>query len=211
MAYQVNHLSHFLMARLLLPVTKRFVHVSSMMHFSGVLDTDSYSSEKLNKEEDSASLGMSTYCDTKLMNVVFSNAMDRLLRSSAEYAHVTSVAVHPGYVISDIDRGSSATKEAIMRFLRELFARPSEEGAVAQVAAASQPEILSLGGGLYFEDHCISNGCKSCLICSLHVERGAGVKPHKHALDEAMQDWLWNTSSDIVGLARSLELDYSKM
>ena len=33
---------------------------------------------------------------------------------------------------------------------------------------------------------------------------GAGVRPHKDAADELAQDWLWNTSSEIVGLPTEL-------
>jgi NAD(P)-dependent dehydrogenase (short-subunit alcohol dehydrogenase family) len=217
-AYQINHLAHFLLSRLLLPVTERFVHVSSMMHFSAVLDTESYSSTALNKLPHSARLGMSTYADTKLMKKKKKKNKNKNKKNKNKNKNATSVAIHPGYVISDIDRGSSPVKDAIMRFVRQLIARPSADGAITHVAAATHPELASMGGGLYFEDHCIINRCTSCAMCTLDNtdsdssarggggDRGGvgGVAPHKLAADVEMQDWLWDTSSDIVGLDREI-------
>lgn len=203
MAYQVNHLSHFLLTRLLLQKVTRIVHVSSFMHFFGNIDQNVYSETVLNRNNDSARLEMKTYADTKLMNVVFSNALDSRMRKDQRYAQITSVSIHPGYVISDIDRGHK--HQYLMAGIRKLIARSSYHGAITQVTAATSPAVISQGGGLYFEDHCIMDGCRSCnnfiVKCN---QNGGGVIPHGTATSATTQDWLWNVSSAIVGVSVEL-------
>lgn len=213
--YQVNYLSHFLLTRLLIRSVARIVHVSSSMHYIGVIDRIAYSDAVRNNDVSKvlvngnelggsfARMGMSSYSDTKLMNVVFSNALDRHIKQSNLLDHhpVSSVSIHPGFVLSDIDRGSSI--EPLMRAFRTLVARPTRDGAITQVTAATSPKVISVGGGLYFEDHCIMSGCTQCLFCSLGPN-GVGVKPHRSATDLDDQEWLWNTSSVIVGLPYGL-------
>jgi NAD(P)-dependent dehydrogenase (short-subunit alcohol dehydrogenase family) len=212
MVYQVNHLSHFLLTRLMLPSLSRIanrpsriVHTSSSMHYLGSLPHDSYSSSSRNTDSKTARLAINSYCDTKLMNVIFSNALDSRFRSlgvtSNPYAGVTSVSIHPGFVMSELDRGIPAM-QSVVKKVRELIARPTIDGAITQVTLATLPSLLSEGGGLYYEDHCMPSGCRSCLLCTLNP-RG-GVQPHSSATSTEEQDWLWNTSSEIVGLAQML-------
>lgn len=210
LVYQVNYLSHFLLTRLLLPLMasshsnapSRIVHVSSSMHYGGVLDMSAYSSTAKNTLAGSRRLGMASYCDTKLMNVVFSNALEtRLRQGGEEYDGVTSVSVHPGFVVSELDRGLSPVLQGLLKVIRRLVARPTVDGAVTQVTAATRPSLLRFGGGLYFEDHCVETACTKCLgFWKVHAPVGAGLVPHFSALDTSSQDWLWETSSDIVGV-----------
>jgi NAD(P)-dependent dehydrogenase (short-subunit alcohol dehydrogenase family) len=202
MTYQVNHLSHFLLTRLLLHKVTRIVHVSSFMHFFGIMDHDAYAVSSLNKNKDTARLDMDTYKDTKLMNVIFSNALENRLRKDNKYVNTTSVSIHPGYVISDIDRGHKY--QSIMMAIRKLVARSTYEGSITQIAAATSPFIISQGGGLYYEDHCIMDGCRTCnFIVKCNREIG-GVVPHNSATNIDEQNWLWNVSSAIVGLSVEL-------
>jgi NAD(P)-dependent dehydrogenase (short-subunit alcohol dehydrogenase family) len=207
MVYQVNHLSHFLLVRLLLPSltheTKagRIVHVSSSMHYIGTLDHDGYSATSKNLNPLSSKVGIQSYSDSKLMNVVFSNALESRLRlAGGLYSKITSVAIHPGFVVSELDRGLPKVQH-FMRKLRDLIARPTVDGAIAQVTAATLPSLISRGGGLYFEDHCIMSECSQCMLCTLNP--AGGVMPHSSATNQTDQDWLWNTSSEIVGLRQS--------
>ena len=202
--YQVNHLSHFLLTRLLLPAFKnsptRIVHVSSSMHYFGYLDHLSYSSTSRNLSP--SRLGISSYCDTKLMNVIFSNSLQEKISKFPEFSQLTSVSIHPGFVISDLDRGLNI--ESYMRQLRELVARKTSDGAITQVTAATLPEIIQYGGGLYFEDHCIMSNCQQSLLASVY-SRG-GVTPHSTSLNTTEGEWLWNMSSRIVGLKSEIKL-----
>lgn len=205
MVYQVNHLSHFLLLRLILPLLSgkpsRVVHVSSSMHYIGHLDHEAYSAESKNVK--TSRLGVNSYSDTKLMNVIFSNGLQAKIRGYPQYSQLTSVSVHPGLVLSELDRGTAIGP--YKRQLRELIARPTVDGAVAQVTLATLPDIIQYGGGLYYEDHCIMNHCTKSLISALVpvYERG-GVTPHSTALNTTEQEWLWNTSSDLVGVPRDL-------
>lgn len=202
MVYQVNHLSHFLLTRLLLPAFKnkptRIVHVSSSMHYIGSLDHAAYSTESLNLNP--SRFGVFLYSDTKLMNVVFSNALQERVSKLPEYSQLTSVSIHPGFVISELDRGINVEK--YLKQLHQLVARKTSDGAITQVTAATLPEIIEYGGGLYFEDHCIMSNCQKSLLASVYP-RG-GVTPLSVALNTSEQDWLWETSSKIVGLKNEL-------
>lgn len=205
MVYQVNHLSHFLLIRLIMPLLSgkpsRVVHVSSSMHYIGHLDHDAYSFDSKNVK--TSRLSVHSYSDTKLMNVVFSNAFQAKIRGYPQYSQLTSVSVHPGLVMSDLDRGLQVG--AYAKRIREMIARPTVDGAIAQVTVATLPEIIQSGGGLYYEDHCIMNRCtKSILSAVVPVYEKGGVTPHSTALNTTEQEWLWNTSSDLVGVPRDL-------
>lgn len=194
--YQVNHLAHFLLARLLVKpllaaAPSRIVHVSSMMHYVGHLDEVAYSQENKNKNVTTARLAMQSYKDTKLMNVLFSNALHRRYGGKG----LTSLAIHPGFVVSEIDRNLPPFLASLMMRVRKAIARPEFEGAVTQVTAATLPE-LGGAGGQYLEDRCIMGLCHDCFFCAPE----GGVVPNSEATSIQKQEWLWATSSAIVGL-----------
>jgi NAD(P)-dependent dehydrogenase (short-subunit alcohol dehydrogenase family) len=207
--YQVNHLSHFLLTRLLLPslshTPSRVVHVSSSMHYAGHLDHLAYSAHSKNKNTSTARLQTTSYCDTKLMNVIFSNSLqNKLTTRSDKFAHFTSVSVHPGLVLSELDRGLAIG--STVRKIREVIARPTADGAVAQVTLATLPALIKRGGGGYYEDHCIMNHCTESVLAffaPVDTVRG-GVSTNSEAQETKEQEWLWDTSSEIVGLEKDL-------
>jgi NAD(P)-dependent dehydrogenase (short-subunit alcohol dehydrogenase family) len=95
--FGVNYLGHFLLSHLLLPALgnagrARIVHVSSIMHLMGKINPQSfkggvkYSATK-------------AYAQSKLANLMLSNELARRLP-----AKITSNAVHPGGVDSEIYR-----------------------------------------------------------------------------------------------------------
>ena len=88
---------HFLLTRLLQEkkLLRRVIHVTSTMHFLGSLPET--------KEELAVRFHKRNYCDTKLMNNLFSN---KLAREGA-----MSVLVHPGLVDTDIFRNRPAMKK----------------------------------------------------------------------------------------------------
>ncbi len=120
MTVGVNHFGHFLLTLLLLPLLKksqpsRIVVVSSSGYKYGILEHFLWSGQKAPSEctriEDlvppefySQKLYSSfgEYCDSKLANVLFTKELTRKL--TAEGAHVTVNAVHPGFVRSEITR-----------------------------------------------------------------------------------------------------------
>ena len=77
-------------------------------------------------------LGTDAYADAELMQVAFSNALDR--QEGTLGSGVSSIAIHPGFVVSDIDRESGFVGPAL-KFVRSLVARDTMSGAVTQVGS----------------------------------------------------------------------------
>ncbi len=99
MQFGVNYLGHFMLTHLLLPLlikapNSRIVHVSSIGHMMGRI--------RFNRFRGGRKLylwGVPAYGQSKLANVLFSNELVHRLPS-----HVTTNAVHPGYVDSEFFR-----------------------------------------------------------------------------------------------------------
>merc|ERR1719247_4039848 len=122
------------------------------------------------------------------MNVVFSNALSRRFLDGA----LTSAAVHPGFVVSGLDRTLPPAVERVMGLIRCAMGRTTASGAVTQVTVATSPALDPPPEGAYYEDRCISGGCRACLFC--RADGRSGVRPAAAATDRETQDWLWNTS-----------------
>jgi NAD(P)-dependent dehydrogenase (short-subunit alcohol dehydrogenase family) len=106
--FGVNYLGHVLLTHLLLPALKnvteaRIIHLSSIMHNFGSIDFDSFRGAKKYS-------GFTAYCQSKLANLLFSNELARRLPLT-----VTSNAVHPGGVDSDIYHEWSKIIYAVMK------------------------------------------------------------------------------------------------
>ena len=195
--YQVNVLSHYLLARMLVPALRdggRVVHVSSSMHYLGNLDEATYSRESRNADPKTASLANS-YSDSKLMNVLVSAKMHELHQRDG----ITSIAIHPGFVVSALDQNLPPPLDKVMPWVRTKIARSTDDGATTQVTAATLPELAG-AGGLYLEDRCIMSLCKGCVWC-YDAQQGGGVVPSTQALSAAKRDWMWDTAAAITGLA----------
>jgi len=190
MVYQVDYLAGYLLTRLLLPAlhkaeAPRVVHVSSLMHHWGKLDRQAYNSTAKNADPRTAWSSINVHCDTKLMAVAFSNALQRRQHILGKALH--SVAVHPGFVMSGEDRTATMTPfmAKATSTIHGMFARKVQEGAVVPITAATLPSLQT--GGVYLEDWCIMEGCDG------------GIEPHPDAASIKEQEWLWRTSSEIVG------------
>ncbi|CAG8518562.1 4447_t:CDS:2 [Cetraspora pellucida] len=140
--FQVNHLSHFLLTSLLISTIKdtatpespcKIIHTSSNSSRVGKIEYDNLNGEK------SCSF-MKLYSNTKLMNVVYSNELNRRLQGS----NVTSTACHPGFIKSNIGGGG-----LFQRFVFA-FANSPDTGAKNVIYPALDPKIDE--GGKYFED-----------------------------------------------------------
>jgi NAD(P)-dependent dehydrogenase (short-subunit alcohol dehydrogenase family) len=136
MTLAVNHLSHFLLANLLLPVLKkseapRVITVSSMVHASGRIIFDDMNCEL-------GFNGYHAYANSKLANALFANELAR------REPWLTSNSLHPGVI---------GTK-----LLHAGFSMPGdtvEEGARTSVYLATSPEVAGVTGK-YF-DNCITD------------------------------------------------------
>lgn len=96
----VNYLAHFLWTIKLLPLLKqsdagRIIHLASLMHLGGAIQFDQFFTKDVKKFN-----GVKAYANSKLANLLFSHALAEELKGT----NVTSNALHPGGVVSDIYR-----------------------------------------------------------------------------------------------------------
>lgn len=138
--FAVNHLAPFLLTqllteRLIASGGARVVNVSSRLH------TDARAPDPAVLRAPPRYVGIGAYGASKLCNVLFS----RELAERLEGTGVTSNAVHPGDVATEVTRGN-----AVLAFLSDRVARPflltPEEGARTTVHVASSPELATVTG-----------------------------------------------------------------
>lgn len=169
----VNHLAPFLLTNLLLPKLcamqhARVVTVSSRLQeklryldFSDLQSTRNYQ-------------GLAVYAKSKLANVMFSRELAERLAGTG----VTSNAVHPGDVVSDILR-----ERPLLRFFGRLatpFVDTPATASLTPLYVATAPELASVSGA-YFRD-----------------QRAATPSPLCE--DRQARARLWKLSAELVGL-----------
>jgi NAD(P)-dependent dehydrogenase (short-subunit alcohol dehydrogenase family) len=170
--FAVNHLGHFALTQLLLdrlaasgPGT-RVVNVSSEAHYSARgIDFAAV------RRRTQTFAGAREYAVSKLCNVLFTQELARRLDRTA----VTSYALHPGVVASDIWR-------RIPRLARPFITRrmlTTEQGAVTSVYCATSPAVAG-DSGLYY-DKC-------------------AVRPPSAAATPELAELLWKYSTEWTGL-----------
>lgn len=175
--FAVNHLAPFLLTNLLLPRIKasgagRIIHVSSrlqerMTHF----DWDDVQSERSYQ-------GLRVYAQSKLANVLFSAELAARLHGSG----VTSNALHPGDVVSDILR-----EKPLLRFFGKLatpFVDTPESASRTSIYVATAPELASVSGA-YFKK-----------------QKRAKASPLVD--DSVARAKLWELSERLVGLSHAV-------
>jgi retinol dehydrogenase 12 len=143
--FGVNHLGHFALTQLLLARLKasgpgaRVVNVSSDAHYNARgIDFAAV------RRPTATFVGMREYAVSKLCNVLFTQELARRLAG----AGVTSYALHPGVVASDIWR-------RVPRLARPFITRrmlTTEQGAATSVYCATSPAVAADSGLFY--DQC---------------------------------------------------------
>lgn len=143
LAFGVNHMGHFLLTRLLLErlqqsAPARIVTVASRAHrrVAGI-DWDAL------RRPTATRLAIGEYGVSKLANLLFSAELGRRLQGSG----VTTYALHPGVIASDIWRGVPAPLRALLR----LAMISTEEGARTSLYCALSPAVVG-ETGLYYSD-----------------------------------------------------------
>jgi hypothetical protein len=143
-----NHLGHFALTGLLLPVLlrtpgSRVVTQSSNMHRIGRVDVDDL--------QGSTRYGRwAAYGQSKLANLLFAYELQRRLARAG--AATASVACHPGYSSTELAFAGarmerSALMERIFELGNRLLAQPAAAGALPMVYAATAPQVR---GGEYY-------------------------------------------------------------
>lgn len=176
--FVVNHLGHFILVnrlldRLFLAWQGRIVVVASRAAYGGA-PSAGINFNDLGMENDySDSLA---YGQSKLANVLFSLRLGELLRGT----RITSNALHPGVINTDIDRNLNPVTRFGFGLLTKLAGKTIEEGAATSCYVASS-ELLGSTSGRYFED---------CNAITIHGEG--------HMQDRAMAEELMRVSEELT-------------
>ncbi|HEY0193751.1 MAG TPA: SDR family oxidoreductase [Kofleriaceae bacterium] len=173
LTFGVNHLGPYLFTRLLLDRIKqaghaRIVNVASASHYHAkAIDWDAL------KQRTRSGTGMPEYAVSKLANVLFAKELARKLEGSG----VTTYALHPGVVATDVWR----QVPSVLRWLIKRFMITPDQGAVASLRCATEPDFGKQTGRYYDVG-------------------GKEKEPSKLAKDEALAKTLWDKSAEWVGL-----------
>lgn len=176
--FVVNFLGHFVLVNRLLPLMRtrgagRVVHVSSRSAYGQApaagIDFDNLRGEKTFDASEA-------YGRSKLANALFSLELADRLAGSA----LTSNAIHPGLVKTNIARTAPAVLRTGFNLLGGVFAKTPAEGAATQLYVATNPALDGVSGA-YFED------CNPVIITGPH-----------HMTDKAMARRLWHTAEEMT-------------
>ncbi|MBE7452963.1 MAG: SDR family oxidoreductase [Kofleriaceae bacterium] len=177
LAFGTNHLGHYLLTRLLLErvrgsaapgVPARIVNVSSDSHYSAPgIDWDAV------RQPSRTTTGLREYEVSKLANVLFTRELARRLPP----AEVTTYALHPGVVASDIWQ---RRVPRFVSFIPRLFMKNTRDGAATTLHCATSPEVATHTGRYYAD----------------RKEK----RPSRVAGDDALAAELWDRSAAWVGL-----------
>ncbi len=134
-----NHLGHFALTGLLLPViTDRVVTVSSGAHRMGRIDLDDLNWERRRYRRWPA------YGQSKLANLLFTMELERRLTEAG--SPVRALAAHPGWAATNLQgRSGVRVLDAAMRAANRFFAQSDAMGALPTLYAAAE----DLPGGSY--------------------------------------------------------------
>jgi retinol dehydrogenase 12 len=140
--YATNHLGPFLLTNLLLPrllqsPAARIVNVSSMAQ----MRAKSIDWAVLEPRSTPRRSGFQDYATTKLMNVLHAKELARRLTGTS----ITTYAVHPGVIASNIWRAIPQPWQRIITF----FMSSNEHGAEPLLYCATAPELRSASGRFY--------------------------------------------------------------
>lgn len=172
MTLALNHLAPFLLTNLLLDRLKasasaRVINVSSDVHRSVQMDFGDLQMEH-------GYSAWKAYGRSKLALTLFTYELARRLGGT----HVTSNAVHPGFVATGIGLTNSFLR--LFKPVMRLFARSPEEGAETSVYLATSPDVESTTGAYFTDKQAVSSSPAS--------------------YDEAAAERLWEISAALTGL-----------
>jgi NAD(P)-dependent dehydrogenase (short-subunit alcohol dehydrogenase family) len=173
--FATNHLGYFLLTNLLLDLLKagrpaRVVNVASGAHASGKIDFDDLNAEKHFS-------GFQAYCNSKLMNVLFTFELSRRLEGTG----VTANCVHPGAVASNWGQNDGTRWFRPLMKLAKPFLLTPEKGARTSLYVASSPEVEGVTGKYFYK-------------C-------APKRTSRRSQDLELQRKLWDVSAKLTGLS----------
>jgi len=183
--FGTNHLAHFALTGLLLPLLtstpgSRVVTVSSIASRGAKIYFDNLDGSK----------GFSTmnfYRQSKFANLLFGKELNNRLKQSG--LSPISIVCHPGVSATNLFmRGSGKEGGKVMTFLLSLFAQPAHKGALPTLFAATNP---LLQGGEYIGPDGVANFRGNPVITS------EGDKLFKADISQK----LWEVSEELTGVS----------
>ena len=177
--FGTNHLGHFALTGRLLQIlnetkNSRIITVSSIAHNAGRLDFNDLNgnNKKYRKWE--------FYSQSKIANLIFSMELSKRLKKSK--SGISSLASHPGYSATDLQRYS-----IFWRTLNLFVAISAKKGAESTLYAATEENALTYPywGPTGFIEMRGSTG---------------RAKINKRALREGLGAQLWQVSEDLTGV-----------
>lgn len=177
--FVVNFLGHFVLVNRLLPMLKaqgagRIVHVSSR---SGYRQAPAIGIDFDNLRGEGVFDAGEAYGRSKLANALFSLELADRLKD----VPVTSNALHPGLVQTNIARTAPAIIRGAFSMFGGVIAKSPAEGAATQLYVATSPALEKVSGA-YFED------CNPVLVSGAH-----------HMTDKPMAQRLWAEAEQMTG------------
>jgi hypothetical protein len=188
MQFGTNHLGHFALTGLLLPLVlrtpaARVVTVSSGAHIFGRINFDDLQSERSYSK-------WGAYGQSKLANLLFAYELQRKLTAAGSQA--ISVAAHPGYAATNLqsvgpEMAGSRIGKRTMSAANRVLAQSAAMGALPEVYAATSLAVL---GGDYIGPE------------GLMGQRGfpKKVKSNTRSYDQAAAARLWAVSEELTGV-----------
>ena len=176
--FVVNYLGHFVLVNRLLPLMQaqgegRIVHVSSRSGYRQApavgIDFDNLRGEKTFDAGEA-------YGRSKLANALFSLELAARLEDSP----ITSNAIHPGLVQTNIARTAPVVIRRGFEYLGGFIAKSPAEGAATQLYVATHPSVAGVTGA-YFED------CNPVTVSGAH-----------HMTDKPMAERLWTVAEEMT-------------
>lgn len=191
--FGVNHLGHFALTGLLLDDLlatageTRVVTQSSGMHARGEMNFEDLHGEASYDK-------WAAYAQSKLANLLFAYELDRRLEAAS--VDVLSVACHPGWAATDLQRRGPEMQGSMLRLLATkaanlLLAQSAERGALPMCFAATAPDVE---GGEY-----VGPGGFMNMRGSPEFQRSSG-----RSRDESAARRLWDVSEELTGVSFDL-------
>ncbi len=189
MQFGTNHLGHFALTGLLLPVLKktpgaRIVTVSSGAHTAGEIHFDDL--QWKNKYSP-----WGAYSQSKLANLLFAYELQR--KFTAAGIDIISVGCHPGYAATNLQAAGpqmegSTLKLWMMKMANNLLAQGQDMGALPTLFAAVAPEV---------------NGCDYIGPDDGRKGYPIKVKSNDKSYDESLAKQLWLVSEELTHVVYS--------
>jgi NAD(P)-dependent dehydrogenase (short-subunit alcohol dehydrogenase family) len=195
MQFGINHLGHFALTGLLLPLivatpAARIVTVSSSAHMLGKINFGDLHGQRSYAK-------WAAYAQSKLANLLFAYELQRRLAAAGRSA--ASLAAHPGYAATNLQAAGPQMEGSprwvwIMAQANRVLAQHAEMGALPILHAAASPDVR--GGDYIGPDGWLG-------------QRGfpKKVRSSPASYDQATAAQLWRVSEELTGIIYNLSKD----